>query len=152
HDQQIRIVELRSRGDDSSVSQVTTLTPEAGYMAEWGFVGPEKIGIQIRAALQWAEMAGRDAVFGLPAWMCAIRPLSVPPVPEQELHFIVEGEIEHSQIFRRPGASFDLVRIHDSKLTEPSGRNVLLMGAEEKTLEGVRAIAHSAGLKLLAVE
>jgi len=152
HDHQVRIVELRLRGDESVVSQVTTLTPESGYMAEWGFVAPEKLGIQIRAALQWAEIAGRDAVFGLPAWMCAVRPLSVPPVPEQELHFIVEGEIEHSQIFRRPGASFDLVRIHDSKLTEPSGRNVLLMGAEEKTLDGVKAIAQAAGLKLLAVE
>lgn len=151
-DQQVRICEIRMKPDECVVTQVTTLTPESGYISETGFVEPDRLGIQIRAALQWAEISGRDAVFGLPAWMCTVRPLSIPPVPEQELHLIVEGEIEHAQFFRQPGASFDLIRIHDSKLTEPSGHNILIMGAERKILDGVREIAQSAGLKLLAVE
>jgi Tfp pilus assembly PilM family ATPase len=152
HEHEIRVVELRFRGNDTSIATLTTYIPEEGYLGEWGVTDPQALGAQLKSALHQAGVNTSEAAFGLPAWACLVRPMALPPVVEKEMHFIVQGEVEHMQLFREPGASFDIVRLSDSKLLESSGRNILFAGCEMRILESIRNLAKAAGLKLAAVE
>lgn len=152
HEQEVRIVEQKIRNGEPTITAVVTFTPHAGYLGEWGVNEPEMLAIQLKAAMQRVGIAPSDTAFGIPAWCCLQRPLSLPPVDEAEMHVIVQGEIEHTQMFRENDASFDLVRLNDSKLLESSGRNILLLGSEIRVLDSIRAVANFAGLKLVAIE
>ncbi|AIE84007.1 PilN domain-containing protein [Fimbriimonas ginsengisoli] len=152
HEQEIRIVEIRNKDGEASISALAVFKPGEDFLGEWGVTDPERLGAQLRHCLDEANIHTSEAAFGIPAWCCLVRPLGVPPVAGQELHRIVEGEIEHYQLFREPGASFDLVRLNDSKLLESSFRNFLMFGAERRILESVQVLARAAGLRLIAVE
>jgi|GEM_PF-2708761 len=151
-EREIRVVEIRNRNGESSISTLTALTPPEGYLGENGVRDPEMIGAELKAVLLQAQVKTTDVAFGLPSWCCAMRPLGVPPVAGSELYFIAAGEIEHVQMFREPGASFDLIRLNDSKLLESSGRNYLLIGAEHSVLSSIKAMARAAGLNVIAIE
>jgi len=125
--------------------------PEA-WLNDFGPAEPEAAGRALKDALSAANISTSDVAIGLPGRSYVVRPLGVPPVSEYEAHQIVQGEIEHLQLFREVGASFDLVRLQDANLLESAGRNTLVLGAERRTLDAFEEMAEAAGLRVAAIE
>ena len=149
---QIRVVEMQGRFSNAHIVRADSApTPPGGVQGERVFA-PEIVAPALRGLLDRMGVSTREAIIGLPPTTVSTRILDLPPVPDNQLRGILEGELEHYQIIREGGGAFDYMRLPLRSREEEGAQKTLLMAAENNVIHSYRMLADMAGLQLLVLE
>lgn len=152
HETIVRIVEIKYRGTEPYVSVVGAFTPPEGYLQRDRIHGAEPIGHGLRKLLEQLQVSAVETVVGVPSSVCVTRTFTLPPVADEEMRVIVDGEVNHFQIFKDGENAYDFFRLNTENFADASGASVFLAGVEGRLLDDLKELAAAAGLKLVAAE
>jgi len=148
----VRIVEVRYDDGTPQVTALGAYIPPPGTIRRGRIEAPEQVGAGLRRRLSDLGVSTSDAIVGVAGAACVIRNISLPPAPDPELRTLIDGEVEHFQVFKHHGGAYDYFRLQTSSFKSEAGVSTMLFGIEGDVLEGVKAMASAAGIRLVAVE
>ncbi len=148
---ELRVVELRGSGASAQVTRLGAVPPPTGSIDGGRIVYPEAVAETLRGLLKRLNTRCNAAVLGIGSQSVISRVLEIPPVPPEEIHSVIEGELRHYQILRSGAGAFDYVPIEPIN-PNTNANTILLMATEEATISGYREVAEAANLQIIAME
>ncbi len=167
HESEIRVVQVRTRANKSSIARIGRALMPPGAIVRGKVMQPGSVAIALRLLLNSMEIGSASrAVIGILGDTTSLRTLPVPPVPASDLPMIVAGEVEHYGIVQTEGGTHaylslfpaprrtdpDEIKTQVSETTEPRPVNVTIVALEEDVIATVREAAHEANLIIDALE
>lgn len=148
---ELRLLRLSSDGSSVRVATHGQVALPPGAVVEGHIENAEAVGSALGQLLDSVGETSRRVFFAVPASGVVTRVLEVPPVPDQELREIVQGEVVHYNILREGVGTFDFVRMYrpGASIGAP---NVLVMATDEPVLNTMREVARRAGAKVQGLE
>jgi Tfp pilus assembly PilM family ATPase len=115
---------------------------------------PGAVAIALRRVFESMGISGQvRAAVGIPAPASVMRNLVIPPAPDSELGTIVTGEVEHYQVLRSKGGAHTFMKLQPpTRMPDAEPISVVVLGAEEEAILGLRALADRADLQIVALE
>ncbi len=113
---------------------------------------PPAVAEALRKVLSLLDAGTRDVIIGVAGRSVLTRVLDIPKVPDQEMRTVIQGELVHYQILRDANGAFDYMRLQRPEEQAESGPQALVMAAEDVAVQGYRAVAELADVRLIALE
>jgi hypothetical protein len=137
------VAEVAADGAEAQVLRVASFAFPKGV----GFDQPENLGSAFKEFLHGNAFKCRRAVFGVPAKWLILKPQNLPPVDAEAARSMLAMQAE-TQCPPELGA---MVFDYAGQSSPTHASSLLLMGLAQKYIDRLSTIAHSAGLKAIAI-
>ena len=148
---EVRIVEVRG-GVPPRILKVGTVPLPPGAVSNDQIAQIETVADLVRGLYTRLGCTARQVVCGMNVQSVVTRILAIPRVPDADLRYVIEGELQHYQVLRTGTGAFDYFRLDAASQGEDTPPSVLVMASEERVAYSYRQVIEKAGLQLLALE
>ena len=171
HENEIRIVQVVSKANQTSINKMGRIAMPAGCIAYGLVIEPERISEAIKGLLASMNITSTYAAVGVPDECVPVRTLAVPPAPDGELNVIVAGEVDDNHLIRNPNGSYGFVKMShqsqpedthgwdegaevwiDSHVSKTRPEMVTVFATEQEVIKGYQAAVEGAGLTITRME
>ncbi|GEM_PF-5262621 len=148
---EVRMVEMRG-GTPPRILKVGTVPLPQGAVSNDQIAQIDTVADLVRGLHTRLGCTARQVVCGMNIQSVVTRILAIPRVPDADLRYVIEGELQHYQVLRTGTGAFDYFRLDAASQGEETPPSVLVMASEERVAYSYRQVIEKAGLQLLALE
>lgn len=148
---EVRIVEMRG-GEPLRILKVGAVALPPGAVSNDQIAQIDTVADLVRGLYTRLGCTARQVICGMNVQSVVTRILAIPRVPDSELRYVIEGELQHYQVLRTGTGAFDYFRLDAASQGEDTPPSVLVMASEERVAYSYRQVIEKAGLQLLALE
>lgn len=160
HEDEIRVVQVKSRANKTVITQIARAPMPAGGIVRGKVMQPSSVAIALRLLMNTMNVGSSPrAVFGVLGDTTTLRTLPVPPVPDNDLGMIVAGEVEHYGIVKTDGGTHDFLKLFPPPKSSDGDNsdslkpvNVTIVALEEDVIANLREAASEANITIEAIE
>jgi len=169
HENEIRVVQVKSRSGKCSIVKVGRAALQAGAVVRGKIMYPNSVAVALRLLLNSMEIGAGRAVVGVMGDTTALRTLPIPPVPEGDLPMVVAGEVEHYGLVQTEGGTHAFLRLHQPEFGDPDSKtgqstpkpsigddakpvHVTIVALEEDVIASIKQTIEEANLAVEAIE
>ncbi len=154
---EVRGASVRAAGGAPELAALASAPIPPGAIDADGLPDAHVLADVVRQVAARLDAKAASVVVGASSCNLVARVMEIPPVPDNEVRAVLRGEMDHFRILPAGQSAFDFHRMPE--LPRPPGEQpeepvsrVLLMGAEERAIAGLRDVVAGAGLSLVSVE